>query len=305
MLSKIKSIIIQRLSKRFRSSSTTSTTSTTTATTKKGSKRPNTSTKDDKFVVTKINGKDNSNTFIIDDGKRRTRAMTGKDSVLSYQSYMSSHLSSKMSMGSFRDIDLHDDEPFVTGTATQHLDSFDEEQACDVDDVMIHVNPFKFDVGSIKQAASHILAIVSINGRRSDKLNHLSDHLVSVIKQIDVRFAEKKPINHPSIDPSIVDMSVGYFSLLCAIVFLQRLPLGTLTARNLNSYVGVAMALAIKVLFDKHPGNRKFTSIFCLPDVQTFNILEARFCVQVNFDFSLNDKLIHDVRMAVVSKSGF
>ncbi len=116
-------------------------------------------------------------------------------------------------------------------------------------------------------------------------LEKLSDHIIEMMSRIDSRMAEASDQGKSRLD-------IGNTIFICGMVFLDRLPPGILSRKNVFSLVGVAMGTAMKVVFDKPPTNKKLASIAKIGDLKRYNAMEARFCVLLKFNFQLSDELL-------------
>lgn len=120
----------------------------------------------------------------------------------------------------------------------------------------------------------------------SEQLMH---HVLSIMKKLDYYLAEKSDMYGD-------DIGIGYMALLCGLVFIERLPEGTLTRNNIYPGIGVAMGLGIKALFDEHPLNDKLAYIFGVESLKKYNGIELRFCNLVKYNFFVNEDIINNTK---------
>lgn len=119
----------------------------------------------------------------------------------------------------------------------------------------------------------------------------LANFILEMMKKIDQRMYDKE-IDGPNTSEADVSLAV----VLSAAIFLERLPAGTLTKRNLFQAVAVTIGIAMKVIFDTHPTNLRLAKMFGFDSLERFNAIEAKICMLAKFSFSLSDELLKQTK---------
>ncbi len=119
----------------------------------------------------------------------------------------------------------------------------------------------------------------------------LANFILDIMKKIDQRMYDKE-IDGPNTSEADISLTV----VLSAAIFLERLPAGTLTKRNLFQAVAVTIGIAMKVIFDTHPTNLRLAKLTGFDSLERFNAIEAKICMLAKFSFSLSDELLKQAK---------
>ena len=143
--------------------------------------------------------------------------------------------------------------------------------------------------------ASHLQHLVFIGQQnenpttiRKESPMKLANFILDMMMKIDQKMYDKE-IDGLNVNRA-TDLSITI--LLGAVIFLERLPSGTLTKKNLFHAVAVALGLSLKTMFDIHPSNTRMARMSGICNVERYNCVESRICILVKFNFSLSEEML-------------
>jgi len=216
-----------------------------------------------------------------------------KECPKSSSSFFSSASSCSTRSASSRKRMLSDDSSSVTSSPVTSSISLELRREVDEIEMLETV------VGFLKK----LLLSSSTNGQNEEAMEFPSFELfiADLVRQIDSKTKNKSIKNASDLKIQSQQSTIGVMSLISASIFIERmLSMNELAAprnqRSVYNLIAVASCVAIKILLDEHPGNRRLARMCGFEDVSEFNRLEAQFCVAVSFDFSISTELIDETR---------
>ncbi len=143
--------------------------------------------------------------------------------------------------------------------------------------------------------ASHLQHLVLIGQQNENPTTikkespmKLANFILDMMKKIDQKMYDKEVDGPNAIQATNLSITI----LLGAVIFLERLPSGTLTKKNLFHAVVVALGLSLKAMFDIHPSNARMARMSGICNVERYNCVESRICILVKFNFSLSEEML-------------
>ncbi len=143
--------------------------------------------------------------------------------------------------------------------------------------------------------ASHLQHLVFIGQQnenpttiRKESPMKLANFILDMMMKIDQKMYDKE-IDGLNVNRA-TDLSITI--LLGAVIFLERLPSGTLTKKNLFHAVAVTLGLSLKIMFDVHPSNTRMTKMSGICNVERYNEIESKICILVKCNFTLSEEML-------------